>query len=54
MIVVCCQVGVCATGSSLVRRSPTECGVTECDREASTLRRFGPLGAVECHKKGLY
>jgi hypothetical protein len=33
--VVCCQVEVCATGLSLVQRSPTEYGVSECDREAS-------------------
>jgi hypothetical protein len=34
--VVCCQVEVCATSWSLVQRSPTDCGVSECDREAST------------------
>jgi hypothetical protein len=28
--VVCCQVEVSATGWSLVQRSPTECGVSEC------------------------
>ena len=33
MIVVCCQIGVSATGRSLAQRSPTECGVCECDRE---------------------
>jgi hypothetical protein len=32
--VVCCQVEVSATSWSLVLRSPTECGVSECDREA--------------------
>jgi hypothetical protein len=31
--VVCCQVEVSTTGWSLVQRSPTECGVSECDRE---------------------
>ena len=35
----CCEVEVSASGWSLVQRSPTECGVSECDREASTLRR---------------
>jgi hypothetical protein len=35
VIVVCCQVQVSATGWSLVQSSPTECGVSECDREAS-------------------
>jgi hypothetical protein len=33
--VVCCLVEVSATGWSLVQRSPTEYGVSECDREAS-------------------
>jgi hypothetical protein len=33
--VVCCQVEVSATGWSLVQRGPTDCGVSECDREAS-------------------
>jgi hypothetical protein len=37
--VVCCQVEVSASGQSLVQRSPTECGVSECDREASIMRR---------------
>jgi hypothetical protein len=32
--VVCCQVEVSATGWSLFQRSPTECGVSECDHEA--------------------
>jgi len=26
-------------GRSLIKRSPTECGVSECDREASIMRR---------------
>ena len=42
--VVCCQVEVSATGWSLAQRSPTECGVSECDREASTMRRPWPTG----------
>jgi hypothetical protein len=40
--VVCCQVEVSASGWSLVQRSPTECGVSECDREASIMRRPWP------------
>jgi hypothetical protein len=40
--VVCCQEEVSATGWSLVQRSPTECGVSECDREASIIRRPWP------------
>jgi hypothetical protein len=38
--VLCCQVRVYASRRSLVQRSPTECGVSECDREASTMRRL--------------
>jgi hypothetical protein len=37
--VVCCQVAVSSSGRSLVRRSPTECSVSECNREASIMRR---------------
>jgi hypothetical protein len=40
--VVCCQVQVSATGRSLVQRSPTECGVSECDHETSTMRAVEP------------
>jgi hypothetical protein len=43
--VVCCQVEVSAWGRSLVWRSPTECGVSDCDREASIRRGPDPLGA---------
>jgi len=32
--VVCCQVDVSELGLSLVKRGSTECGVSECDREA--------------------
>jgi hypothetical protein len=44
--VVFCQVEVSASGWPLVQRSPTECGVSECDREASVMRRPWPSGAV--------
>jgi hypothetical protein len=44
--VVCCQVEVSALRRFLVQRSPTECVVSECYREASIRRRPGPLGAV--------
>ena len=37
--VVCCEVEVNALRWSLVQRSPTECGVSEYDREASIIRR---------------
>jgi hypothetical protein len=36
---MCCQVEVCAKSWSLTERSPTECGVSECDREVSTVKR---------------
>jgi len=32
--VVCCQVEVSVPDSSLIHRGPTECGVSEYDREA--------------------
>jgi hypothetical protein len=41
-IVVCCQVEVSAPGRSLVQRTPTKCGVSECDLEISKMRRPGP------------
>jgi hypothetical protein len=44
--VVSCQVEVSATSWSLIRRSLTECGVSECDLENSTTRRFRPTKAV--------
>ena len=49
--VVCCQVEVSATGWSLVQRSPTECGVSECDREASIMRRPRPTRGCCAMKK---
>jgi hypothetical protein len=39
VIVVCLQIEVCASGWSLVQRSPIECGVSECDRVFSIMRR---------------
>jgi hypothetical protein len=46
--VVCCQVEVSASGWSLIERSPTDYGVSECDREASIMRRpWPPRGAME-------
>jgi hypothetical protein len=38
------------SGWSLVWRSPTECGVSECDGEVSIMRSPGPLGAVAPYK----
>jgi hypothetical protein len=49
---VCCQAEVSATGRSLVQSSPTDCGVSECDREASIIRRPWPeQGAVTAQEK---
>ena len=39
MSVVCCYVEISATIYSLVERRPTECGISECAYEASTMRR---------------
>jgi len=38
--VMCYQVEDSASGLSLVQRSRTECGVSECDLEASIMRRL--------------
>jgi len=40
--VVCYQVEISASGWSLVQRSPTGCGVYECDRKVSIMRRHWP------------
>ena len=42
VIVVCYTVKVSATGRSLVQRSSAKCGVADCDREASIMRRSWP------------
>jgi len=47
--VLCCQVEVSATGRSLLQRSPTECGVSECDRGTSQ-KMPRPTG-LSSHKK---
>jgi len=48
---MCCQEEDSVTGRSLVRRSLTECGVSEYDLETSTMRRSRPTRAVEPWKK---
>jgi hypothetical protein len=40
--VVCSQVEIFESGRSLVQRSLTECGVSECDHEAPVIRRPWP------------
>jgi hypothetical protein len=47
LMFVCCDLEVCATGCSLVQRSPTECGVSEYDLETSIMRKTWPTGVVE-------
>jgi len=49
--VVCFEIEVSAMGRSLVRRSPTERGVSECDLETSTMRMSGSTRNVETRKK---
>jgi hypothetical protein len=38
VIVECCQVEIPVSSRSLVQRSPTEGGMSECDREASNVK----------------
>jgi hypothetical protein len=44
--VVCLQVKVSASGSSLVERSPTECDVSKYDHEALIMRK--PWSSLGC------
>jgi len=44
LCVVCSEVEVSASGRSLIRRCPTECVVSERDREATIKRRPWPTG----------
>jgi hypothetical protein len=48
---VCCQVVDYASGRSLVKRSPTGCGVSECDREVSITRKPCPTRGCCAIKK---
>jgi hypothetical protein len=49
--VVCCQVEISVSGWLFVQKSPKECGVSECDCEASILKRPWPMLAVVSWKK---
>ena len=49
--VVCCQVEVSALGLSLVQVSPTKCGASGCEREASIMRGPRPRCAVGLWEK---
>jgi hypothetical protein len=44
--VVKCQVEDSGSGWSLVQRIPTDCGVSECDREASVMRKPWPTSGA--------
>ena len=50
-VCVCCQVEISARGQSLVQRSHTKCGVSQCDLKISTMMRPSPTMAVEPWKK---
>ena len=52
--VVCCQVEVSASDRSLIQRSATDCGVSECDSEAlmmMMMMRHRPTRVVEPYKE---
>ena len=51
--VVYCPVEVSESRKSPVQRSPTECGVSECDREASTVRPWPVKGCRAMGKRSL-
>ena len=46
-----CQVQISVTGRSVVQRSPTEYGVSECDGEALKMRTTWSSGDCTRHKK---
>jgi hypothetical protein len=47
-----CQIEVSASSWSLIQRIPTECGVSECDLEASIMRKPWPtMGCCATGKK---
>jgi hypothetical protein len=37
------------SGWSLVQRSPSECGVSQCDRESSIMKTPWPIGELLVH-----
>jgi hypothetical protein len=49
--VVCYQVQVSVTGRSVIQRSPTEYGVSECNRKALKMRAPWSYGDCMRHKK---
>jgi len=51
--VVCCQVEVSGTSWSFIQRSPTECGVFECDLKTWRMRRPWPALGRKAMEKWL-
>ena len=51
LTVACCHIEVSGTGRSLVRRNPTDCGMSECCPEISTMRRPRSIRAAQLCKK---
>jgi hypothetical protein len=51
LCVVCSQVEVSTLGWLLAQRNPTDCGVSECNREASIMRRPWPTRGCCAMKK---
>jgi hypothetical protein len=51
--VVCCQIEVSESGWSLVQRSPTECGVSECNSKDSIMKRPRPTRSCCVMKKSI-
>ena len=49
--VVCCQAEVSVTGRSLAQGSPTDCDVSDCDRESSIMRPWPIRGCRATGKK---
>jgi len=47
----CCQEEVSATGRSVMHRSATKCGVSECDRETSIMRRLWTTGGLSSQER---
>jgi hypothetical protein len=52
--VVCCQVEVAVSGRSLVQRIATDCGVSEEDREAWTMRKPLPTRRWRVTRKTIF
>jgi hypothetical protein len=49
--ILLCQIEISATGRLVVQRRRTECGVSECDTEASTIRRPWLTGGCSAMNK---